>query len=233
NKAADSDHLEPDYTLSDGHGGKRTVAFVYRWDRWLDGPDLSDPETPDENPGAGVVTALTRGDAKWVIVTNGKLWRLYSAEAHSRSINFYEGDLEEALAASGETDPNEAFRYWWLFFRSQAFEPTTDEEKAPSWLDTIVTGSRDYAKRLGERLKDCIFVEIFPHLARGFLTDRRHRLGLHKASTETELSDTFEPTPTETGNVKNAHHQQRPPEHRDDSPEIAQLGLATRVLRLA
>ena len=63
------------------------------------------------------MTALDQGMADWIVVTNGRLWRLYSRQAHARVTNFYEVDLVEALTASGDTDPNEAFRYWWLFFR--------------------------------------------------------------------------------------------------------------------
>lgn len=194
-KEPTKDHLTPDYELH-GSDGTLTVAFCYRWDRWLDGPDLNDPDTPEENPGAAVVSALAEGKARWVIVTNGKFWRLYSRDAHSRSTNFYEVDLEEALLASGETDPNEAFRYWWLFVRRQAFEPPPKAEQPTCWLDTIVQGSRDYAKRLGDRLKDRIFVEIFPHLAQGFLKDRKKRLGNTQRPTDEELKDTFEATLT-------------------------------------
>src|SRR5205823_6621109 len=86
-----------------------------------DGPDLNDADTPEENPGACVVTALDQGNADWILVTNGRLWRLYSRQAHARATNFYEVDLVEALTASGDTDPNEAFRYWSLFFRPDAF----------------------------------------------------------------------------------------------------------------
>src|SRR5207237_621694 len=113
----------PAYLLKSIDGGKLTAAFVYAWDRWLDGPDLNDSDTPEENPGACVVTALDAGAADWIIVTNGKLWRLYSRQAHARATNFYEVDLVEALTASGDTDPNEAFRYWWLFLRPAAFAP--------------------------------------------------------------------------------------------------------------
>jgi hypothetical protein len=195
-KASNKDHLTPDYELHGADGTLLTVAFCYRWDRWLDGPDLNDPDTPEENPGAAVVSALAEGKARWIIVTNGKFWRLYSRDAHSRSTNFYEVDLEEALLASGETDPNEAFRYWWLFFRRQAFETLPQTDPPACWLDTVVRGSRDYAKRLGERLKDRIFVEIFPHLAQGFLLDRKKRLGISRAPTDDELRDTFEATLT-------------------------------------
>ena len=71
----------------------------------------------------------TSGLADWIVVTNGRLWRLYSRHAHARATNFYEVDLVEALNASGETDPNEAFRYWWLFFRSDAFRRGRPSER--------------------------------------------------------------------------------------------------------
>ena len=118
NKSAGKAHTAPDYLLSAPDG--KTAAFVYAWDRWLDGPDFNlGQETSEENPGACVVTALDEGVADWIIVTNGRQWRLYSRHAHSRATNFYEVDLAEALVASGDTDPNEAFRYWWLFFRAR------------------------------------------------------------------------------------------------------------------
>ncbi len=199
NRPSRSDQTQPDYLLKRGDGAALTAAFVYPWDRWLDGPDLTDADTPEENPGACVVTALDAGIADWIVVTNGRLWRLYGKQAHARSTNFYEVDLVEALAASGETDPNEAFRYWWLFLRPQAFYRAS--EAASCWLDEVLKGSRDYAKRLGDRLKDRIFLTIFPHLARGFLQDRRQRLASQEGKrptnpTDDELADIFEATLT-------------------------------------
>ena len=201
NKSAASHQTQPDYLLSNGTGKPVTAAFVYAWGRWLDGPDFNDQITPEEdpgaceeNPGACVVSALDEGKYEWIVVTNGRLWRLYSRRAHSRATNFYEVDLVEALVASGDTDPNVAFRYWWLFFRSQAFEPA--EAAAGCWLDEVVQGSRDYAKRLGEALKTRVFVTIFPRLAEGFLLDRRKRLGVTTRLSEEELADIFEATLT-------------------------------------
>ncbi len=177
----------PDYLLKGADGESLTVALVYQWDRWLDGPDPSDQQTPDENPGASVVSVLERGDAEWVIVTNGKHWRLYSRQAHSRSTNFYEVDLAEALIASADTDPGEAFRYWWLFFRPEAFAPVEVEGRC--WLDGVAAGSREYAKQVEQRLKKRVFEHIVPHLAMGFLTDRKKRLGLTEAPTDAELEE--------------------------------------------
>lgn len=132
--------------------------------------------------------------ADWIVVTNGRQWRLYGRKAHARSTNFYEVDLVEALTASGDTDPNEAFRYWWLFFRPNAFQPVSNEEGC--WLDRILQGSRDYAKRLGDRLKDRVFFTIFPHMAQGLLEDRKQRLGIEESPSREELDEVFEATLT-------------------------------------
>src|SRR5439155_10994184 len=58
NRPSKTDQTQPDYLLKGSDDGKLTAAFVYAWDRWLDGPDLNDADTPEENPGACVVTAL-------------------------------------------------------------------------------------------------------------------------------------------------------------------------------
>jgi hypothetical protein len=196
NRPSRTDQTQPDYLLKDAEGRVLTAAFVYQWDRWLDGPDLKDPDTPEENPGACVVTALDNGLADWVVVTNGRLWRLYGKHAHARATNFYEVDLPEALIASADTDPNEAFRYFWLFFRPEAFQQRAEGAARRCWLDDILVGSREFAKRLGERLKDRVFYKIFPHLAEGFLADRKSRLGIKTEPTEQELADIFEATLT-------------------------------------
>ena len=161
------------YCLSLNRTSAEPVALclAYTWNRNLDGYDETrDTETPDENPGARVVSLLESGEAPWVIVTNGKLWRLYSAKAHSRATNYYEIDLDETLAMD---DPNEAFRYFWLFFRAPAFVPhdivRNGQSRTLSFLDELVEESEDYAKGLGERLKDRVFEEIFPHFAKGFI----------------------------------------------------------------
>ncbi|MBI5526262.1 MAG: Eco57I restriction-modification methylase domain-containing protein, partial [Deltaproteobacteria bacterium] len=178
-KKADSDSTEPDYVLTGG-GGAKPLAFclAYTWGRSLDGKDPQrDKQTPDENPGLVVVSLLEKNVAPWGIVTNGKIWRLYSAGAHSRATNYFEQDLEEILLQTGPLahDPARSFRYFWLLFRRQAFEPATagspGQPAGVSFDDAVLAGSKDYAKRLGERLKDRVFKEVFPHLARGFIED--------------------------------------------------------------
>ncbi len=149
------------------------LCLAYTWGRNLDGKDEQrDNLTPDANPGAVVVSLLDTPDCDWAIVTNGKIWRLYSAKAHSRATNYYEIDLEETLALPAATI-EAAFPYFWHFFRAAAFIPgqraSEGETRPPCFLDTLVSESERYARELGERLKKRVFEDIFPHFARGFI----------------------------------------------------------------
>jgi len=183
-KAAPGDGLEPDYRLRTRDGSLAAVCLAYMWGRFLDGKDeRRDPTRADENPGAVVVSLLERGDAPFAIVTNGKHWRLYAAKTHSRATNYYEIDLEETLALD---DPNgDAFRYFWLLFRRQALEPReviVDGQTArTTFIDQLLRESEQYAKRLGERLKDRVFEAIFPHFAEGFIANIRAAQAQHAA----------------------------------------------------
>ncbi len=193
--------IEPDYRLcATPTSGLLSLCLAYTWGRNLDGKDdQRDSETPDENPGAVVVSLLDRGEADWAIVTNGKTWRLYSAKAHSRATNYYEIDLEEILAQPPE-HRELAFRYFWYFFRAAAFLPTEHavdgETRQLCFLDSLISESERYARELGERLKERVFFEIFPHFARGFILYAR-RTGQLPASLDTlpdeERSHLLEP----------------------------------------
>ena len=112
-------------------------------------------------------------DSGWAIVTNGKVWRLYAARAHSRATNYYEIDLEETLASP---DVDVAFRYFWLFFRATTQpSPLTPlpERARGNLLDFLLDESASFAKALGERLKDRVFGEVFPYFAEGFIKHDR------------------------------------------------------------
>jgi len=208
-----SSATEPDYRLYRADNGAspstklRTSllahCLVYPWERSLDGKDdRRDTETRDENPGAVVVSLLEKGEAPWAIVTNGRLWRLYSQRTHSRATNYYEIDLDEAIAQAGPhaPDPAESFRYFWLLFRSDAFVPAEVEREGKrvslSLLDRLFLESEDYAKELGERLKGRVFVEVFPHAAEGFIHHIRERDGLKADLTQEKLDKIFQGTLT-------------------------------------
>jgi hypothetical protein len=203
-KKAGSSEPEPDYQLysTTFKDSPLALCLVYPWGRSLDGKDYErDTETADENPGAAVVSLLERGEAPWAVVTNGKVWRLYSQRTHSKATNYYEIDLEEVLAATGpQSDPADVFRYFWLLFRAQAFEPVEilreGQTVSQSFLDQLLTESEDYAKQLGERLKGRVFEQVFPHLASGFLAYAREQNGLVADISDDILQRVFQGTLT-------------------------------------
>jgi hypothetical protein len=178
---------EPHYRLYSRVNKDSLLAFcqLYPWDRSLDGKDdQRDSDTKEENPGAVVVSLLEKRESPWVIVTNGRLWRLYAKRTHARATNYYEIDLDEVLSQTGPHAPeiSDSFRYFWLLFRSHAFELHEEDregKKQPlSLLDRLVLESEDYAKELGERLKERVFEDIFPHLSAGLIQFIRERDGL-------------------------------------------------------
>ncbi|MEO8955485.1 MAG: hypothetical protein ABI465_13070, partial [Ktedonobacteraceae bacterium] len=155
--AAHENEIEPHYRLyaatsspnqSPATSKPIALCLAYTWGRNLDGKDdQRDNETSDENPGASVVTLLDQGEADWTIVTNGKIWRLYSAKAHSRATNYYEIDVEETLALPA-TNVQVAFRYFWLLFRANAFIAETQvsagEQREMCFLDSLLSESERY-----------------------------------------------------------------------------------------
>jgi len=204
-KVTGSASAEPHYRLYSMENKDSLLGFcqVYPWDRSLDGKDdRRDSETKEENPGAVVVSLLEKGESPWVVVTNGRLWRLYAKRTHARATNYYEIDLEEVLSQSGPHAPeiSESFRYFWLLFRSQAFElAEVDREgkkQSLSLLDRLLLDSEDYAKELGERLKERVFEDVFPHLASGFITFMRQRDGLHADIPQETLDTIYQGTLT-------------------------------------
>jgi hypothetical protein len=169
----------------------------------LDGKDdQRDKDTPEENPEWRVVSLLKKGETEWAIVTNGKLWRLYSAKTHSRATNYYEIDLEEALAEIGPQagDPGESFRYFWLLFRRESFAPIELEregkKRKTSFVNELLEGSEDYAKRLGARLKDRVFKKIFPQLPKGFVEFIHQREGRNVVPPQERLDRIYHGTLT-------------------------------------
>jgi hypothetical protein len=160
-------------------GALLAICLPYPWSRELDRKDeMHDAETSEVTPTFAVVDLLANEKAPWVVLTNGKLWRLYSQQAHSRATNYYEVDLDEILGRQGFLqDIQDAFRYFWLLFRMKAFRPVEGEwlgkRQSLSMLDRLLLGSEEYAKELGESLKSRVFTEVFPVLAEGFIANMR------------------------------------------------------------
>lgn len=85
-------------------------------------------------------------------------------------------------------------------FRAAAFVPRTirleGEDRNLSFVDQFIAGSAAYAARLGDRLKERIFDEVFPELARGFVVHLKHVDGLTADPPQERLDEVFRGTLT-------------------------------------
>ncbi|MCG1002041.1 MULTISPECIES: Eco57I restriction-modification methylase domain-containing protein [Halobacterium] len=93
----------------------------------------------------------TPENLKWGILTDGKKWRLYGTKDYATEI-YYEVDLPELLA----TGTLEQFKYFYAFFRPDAFRETA----GTSFLDTVWNESETAAQELGEDLQDNVFTAL-------------------------------------------------------------------------
>jgi len=91
------------------------------------------------------------GEVDWGILTNGKEWRLYGTKDYATEI-YYEVDLVELL----ETGNVEEFKYFYAFFRPDAFRETA----GTNFLDTVWNESETAAQELGEDLQDNVFTAL-------------------------------------------------------------------------
>nr|WP_229380500.1 Eco57I restriction-modification methylase domain-containing protein [Haloarcula sinaiiensis] len=87
----------------------------------------------------------------WGVLTNGKQWRLYGTKDYATE-TYYEVNLPELL----EEGDLEAFKYFYAFFRPEAFRETA----GTSFLDTVWNESETAAQELGEDLQDNVFTAL-------------------------------------------------------------------------
>ena len=128
-------------------------------DRKLDGP--GDPFS-NSNPNYQIDCYIRASDLTWGIITSGKLWRLYHRDTSYKLDSFYEVDLEKILI----NEDTDAFRYFYYFFRSDAFAPDTSNH---SFLDDVLSGSVHYTVAVSDDLGDKIYLAL-EELINGFLT---------------------------------------------------------------
>lgn len=97
-------------------------------------------------------------DYGWVILTNGRLWRLYSSRTSSSSTNYFEVDLEGIVS---EGDPR--LLYFTALFSASAFVP----KQGLTDVDITYEGGIKYAKEIEENLRSKIFDgQLFLNLVR-------------------------------------------------------------------
>jgi len=139
------------------------VADAKYWERPLNETRRDDQRDiyKNTNPSFQIVNYLVGTGVDWGILTNGRLWRLYYRQASSTATEFYEVDLVDLL----ESGDLEQFKYFWLFFRRQAF---IKDAQGRNFLERVREGSSTYARVIGDRLKEVVFERVFPLLSGGF-----------------------------------------------------------------
>jgi len=115
-----------------------------------------------QNPSYQIDTYLRDTPPVWGLLTNGRLWRLYHESTSYKLDVYYEVDLERLL----KSEDLEAFKYFYLFFRLEAFPKFPGD----SFLDRTREGSQAYAKEIGEELQDNVY-KAMQKLAEGFFAD--------------------------------------------------------------
>lgn len=143
----------PEYTLM-GHGRQLDVGCVVASVESLDVKSGSEAA-----PSYQAVAALKRFG--WVILTNGRLWRLYSSRVSSASTNYFEVDLDNVVA---EADPR--LRYFVSLFSASAFsvhEDVTD-------VDLVYDEGIKHARKVEDDLRLKVFEgDLFRNLVKSVL----------------------------------------------------------------
>ncbi len=149
--------------------GAIAIGDAKRWDRPLDrtliGSGKGSDEFDNKNPSFQIFFYMLHSSLPWGILTNGRRWRLYHEHTAHKLEVFYEVDLPDLLA-SNEV---EQFLYFYIFFRRAAFEP------GPLALDRLLQASVDYARRVGDNLRQQVY-DALCDVAQGFLDYPENKL---------------------------------------------------------
>lgn len=136
------------------------IADAKYWERELDLAKSSERDTfTNLNPSFQIAGYLTGTKQNWGILTNGRLWRLYSTKSHLPLGNYYQVDLVQLL----EEAPAETLKYFYVFFRKEALLRVDGK----SFLDRVLEGSEEYAVELEADIKDRAY-DVVELLCRGF-----------------------------------------------------------------
>lgn len=158
------------------------IAEAKRWERPLSlGSDDQSDDWKKSNPSHQMVSYLVGSRVAWGILTNGRVWRLYSREVSSTASEYYEIDLADIFAAPLPAEAEEAFKRWWLFFRKDAF---VSGGGGQSFVQRVHTASTTYAREISDKLKQIVYEEVMPAIAGGFVAYRRHEQGMQQETPE-------------------------------------------------
>ena len=99
------------------------------------------------------------GGARWGILTNGGVWRLYDRRARPRATGYFEVDLADVLRPGAE----DRLRTFNLLFRRDSFVRRAGATE--TFLERALEEGRRYERRVAQDLSRVVFERAFPDLA--------------------------------------------------------------------
>jgi len=183
------DPLKPDYaffpdqkTLEEAYSKKMDAEDFYKksivvgdakaWNVALDKSRQGKAYREMTNPSFQIDVYLRATPPKWAILTNGRLWRLYHEDTSVKMDCYYEVDLPEIIKSVNEGGKIENFKYFYLFFRLEAFPQIP---LGSSFLDRVREESAAYAQKVGNDLQDNVY-KAMKILSEGFFSESSNSL---------------------------------------------------------
>jgi hypothetical protein len=115
----------------------------------------------------GRAEAQTGGALRWGLLTNGRLWRIYWAQARARAEGFVEIDLPAIVGdlpppAPPGADPQHWLRVFMLLFGRNAL--VEEGARGETFLDLALAEGRRYEQQVTEALSRVVFRRVYPEL---------------------------------------------------------------------
>ena len=159
------------------------VGDAKAWDVDFEAPNSG--SRPGETAVGQTIRYLERAKiqsnrkVRWAILSNGRVWRLYYADAKSVLDGYFEADLAEILALpgtqaklaphTGERDEDRRsrlFKTFVLAFRPEAFRPDPELDGRTFHQFALDEGAR-WETKVRTNLSEIVFKDVFPGLIRG------------------------------------------------------------------
>ena len=159
------------------------ILEAKRWERPLDRKlkrQRDSFEADTDNPALQIVDYLFHARTQWGILTNGRLWRIYECDQSYDLEKWYEVDLIEILDPTSQRSIEfrddlkrvsqlDAFKYFYLFFRKEAF---------PRFLQEVLDETEEYELGVSENLKENVY-KALRILADGFVQSNPDNFDRH------------------------------------------------------
>ncbi|KXB05961.1 hypothetical protein AKJ51_04420, partial [candidate division MSBL1 archaeon SCGC-AAA382A20] len=155
---SEEEYADADISSTDFYDNAIAIGDAKAWERDLDKEFGKDSYFTYRNPSFQIDHYLRTTKPQWGILTNGIKWRLYVDDIDKPIETYYEVDLIRIL----EKDNFEDFKFFYFFFRKQAFLPVGD-----SFLKKVREESEKFAEEIGESLEDDLYNALL-WLAKGY-----------------------------------------------------------------